>query len=146
MGFTVVESEITHIVLRLVAIGIFLDLETVQGEAERQRNLCDFVLFLDVEMTVGTVGFEFHPAVLSREHGEQGTQQDEQDGEMQGADGQPIPQTAFHRHNDDEASHHGPQPYEPPCRIDMGKGEVRAVQFLDDGAGGKDGDEYDDQH
>ena len=102
LGFAIGELKVAHIVLRFLAVGIFHNLKVVQGEAEGQRFFCYLSFVLDKEMAVGAVGFEFHPAVLSREHGEQRAQEDEQDGQMQGADRKLFPHTAFHIHNDDE--------------------------------------------
>ena len=68
------DFEVADIILGLFRVGVGLNLETVQGEAERQgvfRYLAAF--FLNEEMAVGAVGLEFHPSVLPREHGEQGT-------------------------------------------------------------------------
>lgn len=65
---------------------------------------------------------------------------------MQSADGQLFPHFAFHRHIDDEQGHQRPKRNKPPSAIDMDSGEVGAVQFFDNGSGGKNGDEHDNEN
>ena len=144
MVFAIVEMKVTHIVFRFVAARIGLYFETVQGEAERKGFFRYFALFLNEKLAIGSVGFQFHLAMSTCEHGEQGAQQDQQDGGMQDADRHPFPQTAFHRHIDHEASHQCPQTHKPPRRIHMRQRKLRAMQPFDDGAGGKDCNQNDD--
>ena len=126
-GVAIVKFEIAHIVFWFAAALVGFNLETVQSEAKRQRFFRYIIVILDEEMAVGSVGLEFHSAVLPREHGEQGTQQNKQDGQMQGTYRHPFPQTAFHRHDDHQYCHQCPQCHKPPCPIHVSQRIFRAM-------------------
>ena len=90
-----------------------LDLDVNQDQYQfvaSYKNILDYAFYkkdkerthafiiCDEEVAVGAVRFELHLAVLPGELGEQGSQQDQKDGEMQGANRHPFPYTTFHRH------------------------------------------------
>ena len=122
-----------------VRVGLYLDM--VLDEGERQRYFRYVAIVFNVELAVGSVGFQLHSAVLSSSFGEQGAEQDAGGRQKQGQHHGLFPVVVAEGQDGGHDKKNGPQRDKPPGAIDMAAGEVGAVQFFDDGACSQDGDE-----
>ena len=126
--------EIAHEVHRRVGARVGLHLEAVEGEREGEFRLSGVPVLLDGESVDGLSWRERHLAVLPGEHRQQGAEQDEQHGGVQGADNRPLPAFARDHHDHQSGGQQRPQGDEPPAAIDVAQRVFVAVAHFHDGA------------